>query len=210
MIQEQTIFEKTYNDYLAQVNALDIVSRMDRLGLGMKAGTVMVPLFDQIFSLTGNGLSDAAGRRPDFSVCVILFKYFLLCPESPHPEGDWVSYRGLKDSGPLTRYFENDVERAIADCFGRSASVFLSAGEMMRGYAPGLKANCDAALRFDALPRVPLVVQLNEADADFPAACTVLFERRAEYYLDAECLAMLGRCCFQRLRSRWREFDERD
>jgi hypothetical protein len=31
-------------------------------------------------------------------------------------------------------------------------------------------------------------------------SCTVLFERRAEKYLDAECLAMLGWQLFIRLR----------
>jgi hypothetical protein len=198
--EKQTVFEKTCHDYLAQVKALDIAARLDRLGLVMEAGAVAMPLLDQRFFLTDNGLVDAAGGRPDFAVCVVLFKYLLLCPETPPADRDWVTYRGLKNSGPLTRYFENEVERAMADCFGRSAAAFKSAGAEMGGYKADLDAACDAALRFEALPRVPLIVLLNEADADFPATCTVLFEQRAEHYLDAECLAMLGRYCFFRLR----------
>jgi hypothetical protein len=200
MTPEQTIFEKTCHDYLAQVRALEDMSlRLDRLGLGMKAGAVVMPLLDRTFFLTEDGLVDAAGWQPDFAACVILFKYLLLCPETPPAEKEWVTYRGFKDSGPLTKYFANDVERALADCFGHSAAEFKTVGRTAGGIAPDLDAACDAALRFEALPRVPMIVQLNEADADFPASCTVLFERRAERYLDAECLAVLGRYCFVRL-----------
>ena len=39
---------------------------------------------------------------------------------------------------------------------------------------------------------MPLLLLFNDADEDFPPACSVLFERRAEHYLDKECLAMLG------------------
>jgi hypothetical protein len=206
MTPEQTIFEKTYHEYLAQVRGLeDLASRLDRLGLGVKDGAVVMPLLDQIFFLTEEGLTDGAGQRPDFAACVILLKYILLCPEKPPSEKEWVTYRGLKDSGPLTRYFENDVERAMADCFGHSAAEFMTVGKRAGGIAPDLDAACDAALRFDVLPRVPVVVQLNEADDDFPAGCTVLFERRAECYLDAECLAVLGRYCFVMLRDHYRE-----
>ncbi|MEW6077182.1 MAG: DUF3786 domain-containing protein [Thermodesulfobacteriota bacterium] len=198
--EQNIIFEKTYDDYLAQVRSLeDVTSRLDRLGLVMRSGAVVMPLFDRTFFLKETGLVDAAGRRPDFAACVILLKYLLLCPESPPAEKEWVTYRGLKDSGPLTKYFANDVERALADCFGHSAAEFMTVGRRAGGVAPDLDAACDAALRFEALPRVPLIIQLNEADADFPASCTVLFERRAERYLDAECLAVLGRYCFARL-----------
>jgi hypothetical protein len=37
-----------------------------------------------------------------------------------------------------------------------------------------------------------VLLLFNDADEDFPASCSVLYERRAERYLDMECLAMLG------------------
>jgi hypothetical protein len=51
------------------------------------------------------------------------------------------------------------------------------------------------------LPRVPLLLLFNDADDEFPAACSVLFERRAAGYLDMECLAMLGMQLARRLAS---------
>jgi hypothetical protein len=46
--------------------------------------------------------------------------------------------------------------------------------------------------RFEALPRVPLLLLFIDEDEDFPAQCTLLFQRRAEKFLDMECLAIIG------------------
>ena len=40
----------------------------------------------------------------------------------------------------------------------------------------------------------------NDADEEFPAQSAVLFERRAEKYLDMECLAMVGMLLFEYLK----------
>jgi hypothetical protein len=55
-------------------------------------------------------------------------------------------------------------------------------------------------MQFDALPRVPVMLLFNDADDEFPAKSSVIFERRAEHYLDSECLAMVGRCLFNFLK----------
>ncbi len=39
-------------------------------------------------------------------------------------------------------------------------------------------------------------VYFNDADDEFPAQSSVLFQRRAEKYLDPECLAIAGRLLF--------------
>jgi hypothetical protein len=41
----------------------------------------------------------------------------------------------------------------------------------------------------------------NDKDDEFPAQCSVLFEKRAENYLDMECLAMLGMLFCEYLKS---------
>jgi hypothetical protein len=44
------------------------------------------------------------------------------------------------------------------------------------------------------------LILFNDADEEFPAQCMVLFERRAENYLDMECLAMVGMLLFEQLK----------
>ncbi len=54
-------------------------------------------------------------------------------------------------------------------------------------------------MQFNALPKLPMVLLFNDRDEEFPAQAKILFEQRAEVYLDAECLAILGNLLFQRL-----------
>ena len=56
-------------------------------------------------------------------------------------------------------------------------------------------------MQFDALPKIPVLMLFNDIDEEFPAQSTVLFERRAENYLDMECLAMVGMLLFEYLKA---------
>jgi len=49
----------------------------------------------------------------------------------------------------------------------------------------------EVAMRLPALPQIPILLLFN-GDDEFPARCSMLFERRAEKYLDMECLAIAG------------------
>ena len=93
---------------------------------------------------------------------------------------------------PLTASFANTVEGSICREFsGRAADLRQAAGTL-GGRPPFDAYRYDVSLFIPALPRVPLLLLFNDADEGFPAACSALFERRAERYLDMECLAMVG------------------
>ena len=46
------------------------------------------------------------------------------------------------------------------------------------------KISYDLSMRFDALPKVPLLLLFNDKDDGFPAQCSVLFEKRTEKFSD--------------------------
>jgi hypothetical protein len=115
-----------------------------------------------------------------------------MCPASAPQEAGWVSFRNFRDAAPLVANFANTVEGAIARGFvGRSADL-RQAAEALGGRLPADSYRYNVSIVIPALPKVPLLLLFNDVDEDFPAACSVLFERRAERYLDMECLAMLG------------------
>jgi hypothetical protein len=93
------------------------------------------------------------------------------------------------------------VGRAIATHFSGKLDEMEEAGKTLGGYAPAIEVAYDLSVQFDALPQVPVIVLYNDADDEFPAKCSVLFESRAEHYLDAECLAMVGRLLFTNLKA---------
>jgi hypothetical protein len=200
MPEPSDVFEKTYRDYLEQIKGFNLESFKQKLGVEVQDDEVIIPLYGEPYRVSENGIIDPSGKQPSLEISVILFKYLLLCPDTDPTEKDWVSYRDLKDSGPLTVYFANDVERAIAGHFKGALGGFEEAGKAIGGYRPDIDVSYDLCMQFDALPKVPVIVLFNDADDEFPAQCSLLFERRAESYLDAECLAMIGRLLLANLK----------
>jgi hypothetical protein len=200
MKNKASIFEKTYNDYIAQVAGIDLNPIGKKLGVEVEGTDITIPLFGKPHKVSKSGITDPSGNRPSLDICVILCKYLLMCPDVYPKEKEWVSFRDFKDAGPLTSYFTNDVEKAIATYFGGRLDAMQEASKLLAGYPPDIEVRYDLSMQFDALPRVPVMLLFNDADDEFPAQSSVIFERRAEHYLDSECLAMVGRCLFSFLK----------
>jgi hypothetical protein len=196
-----TVFEKTYRNYLAQLNPIDLEAVGRKLGAQIKHPEIIFPVLGDPYHVSADGIKDPTGKQPSLDICVILCRYILLCPDVEPKDSTWVAYRDFKDSGPLTTYFANDVERAIAVCFAGRLTDMAKASKSIGGFPPDIDVRYDLSMQFDALPRIPLLLLYNDADDEFPAKCSVLFESRAEVYLDAECLAMLGRLLFTSLQT---------
>jgi hypothetical protein len=198
--EQSKAFAETYAYYVKQIAALDLSALAPRLGAKVNRGTIMVSFFGRPFTIGPRGISGPSGRRPSFDTCIVLFKYVLLSP-SRQPEGAvWSAFRDFKDSGPLTAFFVNDVERRIADHFAGRPQALASAGQNIGGRPPALDLTYDVCLQFEPLARVPLLLLFNDRDEEFPAQSSVLFEKRAQHYLDAECLAILGGLLYAQLK----------
>jgi hypothetical protein len=197
-----SIFEATYRDYLSRIMGVDLKGVAPLLGGRVQGEGIAISLWGIPYAISREGIADPDGRQPSLDVCVILCQYILRLPKASPREKDWVAYKDLKDSGPLTVYFQNDVERAIARYFTGRYGALRGACQDLGGYSPDIQAAYDLTMQFDALPRVPVMLLFNDADDEFPARSSLLFERRAETYLDPECLAMLGRRLFTRLKDR--------
>ena len=192
MTEKAAVFEKAYQDYLAQIVNLDFHSLSEKLGVMVAGDEVTVPFFGRPHRISAEGIVNQDGKRPDFSLCVILFKYLLMCPETVPREDDWVTFKDFKDAAPFVGAFGNYVERPLAEYFAGCLSRLRRAAETLGGQPPDEVLSYDLALQFLPLPRIPLRLLFNDQDQEFPAHCSILFERRAENFLDMECLAMLG------------------
>lgn len=192
METESPVFRKIYEDYLAEVSALSLAERAETLGIRVNGDTATVPFFHRTFSVTPSGIADADGRKPPHAVCVILSKYLLLCPERPTPDGNVVTYKDFRDAGPYAGGFHNTARRPVAEEFSGRLGELETRAKALGGTRWDTDVNCDLALAFPALPRVPIFLIFNDADEEFPAECSLFFRRDAEQYLDMECVAMIG------------------
>lgn len=200
-MSESAAFEETYRGYLVRIGAVDLRAACNRLGAEAEADGLVVPLFGEPHRVGPAGVFDPDGRRPHLSVCVILCRYVLLCPPSAPSGGEWTSFKDFRDAAPLVGSFAGTVEGAIARSFAGRTNALRRAAAGLGGQAPPGSFSHDVAITIPALPKVPLLLLFNDADDEFPAACSVLFERRAAGYLDMECLAMLGMQLARRLAS---------
>ena len=198
------VFEKHYRDYLQRLKSLDFDSLSWKLGgqvhKSSQGKVITLSFFGRFYEISPQGIRNRAGQKPGYDICIILCRYLLMCPQILPHDRQWVNFRDLKDSGPLTVYFRNNVEEAIAARFEKKLPELQHSLAAMDGYAPDLNVRYDLAMQVDALPKIPLLVLFNDADEGFPAECSLLFEGHVETFLDAECIAMVGSRLFARLK----------
>ena len=192
MTIKSPIFEETYKNYLAQLAGIDFLSRAKTLGITIQDGEALIPFLRTPYRVSPNGVFDPLGKEPLHAVSVVLCRYLLLCPDkAPFGEG-WVSYKDFKDAGPFVGGFVNNTEKALVKFFSGRLPQLKEACRILGGHSSDLELSYQVVLQFDILPKIPLLLLFNDKDEEFPAQCSLLFQKKAESYLDMECLAILG------------------
>jgi hypothetical protein len=186
------VFDSIYRDYLDQVSRIDFHRLTDRLALQLVDDELIVPLFGQSYTVSAKGIIDPDGQRPSHSVSVVLCKYLLMAPENEPTEADWVTYKDFRDAGPFAGGFRSNAEQNISRSFSGRLAELGKACLQLDAHPCHENFPGQLAMRFRALPRIPIVLLFNDQDEEFPAQCSLLFERRAAKYLDMECLAISG------------------
>jgi hypothetical protein len=190
--QNSSVFKQTYQDYLRQLRQVDLQRIAKRIGVEVEADSIVVPLFGHPYKISSTGIMDSSGQEPIHSIKVVLCQYLLHPPAVGPEEKDWVSYRDFKDASPFVGGFQNNTEKAIAKNFVGRLETLRRACLRLGGKDPGLDWGYQLSMKFDPLPRVAILLLFNDTDEEFSAQCLLLFERRAEKYLDMESLAILA------------------
>ena len=192
MNDKSDVFEKTYKDYLRQLSEIDCHEKADTLGADISGKELIIPFYGKPYTISDSGIGDSEGRQANFSVCVVLCKYIIMCPDEMSAEGRWVTYREFKDAGPLTVFFANNTNKTIENSFWDEPDALQKACGSLGGVPFHDDSSHDLSMIFSALPRIPVLLRFNFKDDDFPAQCSVLFRESAQVYLDMESLAMVG------------------
>ena len=191
-MQKSAVFEQTYHRYLAEISTRDYLSRADLLGAEVDGNALIIPLYDKVYSVSSQSIEGLEGATANDAVRVILAKYVLTCPDQLPPlSSQWMTYREFRDAGPLVSYFTSNTNKNIEHHFSGAADRLLRRCRELGAQSED-NNSYDLSVRFLALPRVPVVLNFNDADDMFPATCSLLYQASAEHFLDMECLAMTG------------------
>ncbi len=186
------VFDQTLHVYHDKIMAMSWDPFAQSKLMKVVGGRLELAWFNEILTLAEQGLVSGDGSAAPFETGVVVYNY-LLRFQADGPKGDgWISFRDIRDSGPLAVYFADNVEKKIAECFSLQRSRTLSACNALGGYKPDDDLSCDMILAFDVLPSLRLLLLFNDSDDVFPASCKVLFSRGADAVLDTESLAILA------------------
>ena len=191
---ETSIFETHYENYLSQIADLDLSSIKDTLGMEVRGQAAIIPFYGEKYIVSGAGIADETGKQPDYMVCVILSKYLLLCPDAPVENKDWSTLKDFHKTSQFTNVnvFTSDAEQPIVKAFSGRLADLSEAARKLGGIPSEFGATYDLAMQFNALPKIDILLLFNDSDEDFPATCSILYQKHAEDYLDPESLIMVG------------------
>ncbi len=192
MENKSAVFEKNYEYYLEQFQTISLLEIADHLGVKFVENEMMVPFLGKNYKISRNGIFDQSGKRPLYAICVVLFKFILTSPKTIYFESPWTSYKDFKDAGPLINFFSNDVENAIVTHFSGKTQNLKKACKSLGGKNADMDISYDVSMHLRALPKIPVLLLFNDADDEFPAQCSVLFQKSIENYLDMESVAIMG------------------
>ena len=192
MTQRSEIFDRHYEAYCREIAAVDLAAIKERLDIQVRENTAWIPFFNQTYQVSGEGIFNDGNRKADYVTSVILSKYILLCPDRLHLDKAWCTFRDFKRESHFTNanFFNTDTQGQIIKQFSGRLPELQTACERLGAVEDPLIQGYDLAYAVKSLPRLSLLLLMNDADEDFGADCKVLFQKQAEYYLDPESLAM--------------------
>ncbi len=191
--QGSKVFSKTCQNYYEEVCRVDFLARAEILGAQVEKGALVIPLYDQDFLFSSDGIRALSGEEILPAVQVMICKYILTCSFDTLPvlNNDLVTYREFKDSGPLTSYFTTNTNKTLESAFAGDVDGLRNRARQLGGTIVD-SAIYDLSVKFWAFPRIPVLLNFNDKDEYFPAVCSVLYHASASFFLDMECLAMTG------------------
>ncbi len=203
MNEKALVFDKIMKDYLHQVALIEAKQQVGAsLGITIINDEYTIPFFNSTYTITTDRIIDANGKTASHAIAVILCKYLLLCPKLPSNDFSLVTYKDFKDAAPYAGGFRNTAENPIASSFENGLPKLEKRCLDVGGHPFTTEVSCQLAFKFQALPNIPIILLFNDADEDFPAQATLLFQKNAASYLDMECLAMIASALAYRLQGR--------
>lgn len=194
MNESNPVFQKNYVDYLRQLDGThrSLWESVLDITVDEKSRTAQIPFFQKLYRVSPFGVIDDRGRRPDYGTCVILIKYLLMCPRQVPRDRDWITYRDFADSGQTQNVGLADyATAAISKRYTGGLDRLEAAVKALGGRPPETDYPYDLSAVLPALPRIPILFLFNDADGQFSARASILYQRRAAHFLDAECRVMV-------------------
>ena len=179
------VFDRIYQDYLMQVRTLDFDRVVDCFGLHWEEEGLAVPFLVSCIRSCPTASSTSRESGPVIRSAWSCANIYCCVRRWGRPAVNGATYKDFKDAAPFVSGFRNYAEKPLEQSFaGRPAILHRASLEL--GGKPVTGYSSDYSFQFEALPRLPLLLLFNDQDEEFPAHCSILFQKRADKFLDME------------------------
>ena len=184
------IFNEVYPDLLSKVKPMDLSQKLNVLGIQKRGALFVFDFFNRQLVFDGDDFFDTAGADLTTAVKVVLCTYILMSPEKElKSDGNLVTFREFSDAGPLFLRFTENTAKIIQTSFSNRPET-LSRRCLKLGGTILTNQSYDISVRFSALPKIPIILNFNDADELMPANAGFLYRDTAATYLDLQCLTI--------------------
>lgn len=177
---------------LAQLSDTDLYRRARVLDADLSGRTLLIPFFGRRHRVSAAGVTDATGHAPTPAVANLLLDYVLQCPVMVPEAGAWITFREFSGAGPLMGYFVGNTNKLIESHFAGDAGALEACCSSLGGKVVQGLPGVDLCMEIPVLPRLSIRMAFNDRDEDFPAQCSLLFQKSAETYLPMKSMAVAG------------------
>ena len=189
-MKNSRIFSEVYPDLLSRVKLIDLSRKLSILGIQKRGSLFAFDFFNRQFLFDGVDFFDTAGADLTTAVKVVLCTYILMSPEKESKsDAKLVTFREFSDAGPLFSRFTENTAKIIQTSFSNRVET-LSHRCLKLGGTILANQSYDISVRFRALPKIPIILNFNDADELMPANAVFLYHDTAVTYLDLQCLTI--------------------
>ncbi len=189
-MENSKIFDDVYPDLLSRVKSLDLSEKLTVLGIQKRGSIYIFDFFNHQIAFDGNDFFDTTGNDVTPALKVVFCTYILMSPENEPPsDGKLVTFREFSDAGPLFSRFTENTAKIIQTSFSNRLEI-LRHKCLKFGGSPLVNKSYDISVRFRALPKIPIILNFNDADELMPANAGFLYRNTAATYLDLQCLTI--------------------
>lgn len=123
-------------------------------------------------------------------VSILLLHYAIRRRQGlPEPTGEWISFQELEGGESYYPAFRKRAIEPLLAKYGRAAGQLREALKRLPGRPAG---QADAGIEVEAFSKVPLLVEVWQADREFSAEANMLFDRSIARIFCTEDVAVLG------------------
>lgn len=190
-MKDLKVFDEKYEKYLAKIKSIDLLKRVETLGIKKQDHLYIFDFVDRQIAFDGHDFVDIKGYEVTTAVKIVLCNYLMKCPSKIYTTSNkLVTFREISNAGPLFSRLSENTGKIISTTFSGQIDKLKSRCQSLGGTFPE-PAPYDLSVSFKALNKVSVFLNFNDADEFMPPNAMFLFHDNVEAYLDLESLTII-------------------